>query len=323
MEGTIQNLNDIVFKIGNEADSDVSFVHLKLQQFEAKKRTLVQIIDISDKMLYNEVKAEQKFSTLMNGAVSHELRNPLNSILGAIDMMKSYIQNLKYLEECLDQDDDEIVRQAKHKLNQVIRNAEICSNKMCSSSKFLDYFVHDMLDYTILTNDKENFNFQISEFCLQDSIDEIVDIMNDKIEMKQLKLSTQIQNIRVKTDQKRLQQVFLNILANAIKFTDRNGLIDVDARIEDGDMLTIQVKDSGIGIKDTDKPKLFQLFGSVKDAKNEINTNGIGLGLVISNMITMKFNGSIELESQYQYGTTVTFGFKIDSFGQSLMVNEP
>ena len=67
-------------------------------------------------MLYNEAKAEQKFATLMNGAVSHELRNPLNSILCGIEMMKSYVQNLKCISEYLDKEDDVIVRQAKHKL---------------------------------------------------------------------------------------------------------------------------------------------------------------------------------------------------------------
>ena len=96
----------------------------------------------------------------MNGAVSHELRNPLNSILCGIELMKSYIENLRYLIECLDQADEDLVQIAKSKMKQVLTNAEINSNKMCSSSKFLDYFVHDMLDYTILTNDKENFTFQ-------------------------------------------------------------------------------------------------------------------------------------------------------------------
>ena len=57
--------------------------------------------------------------------------------------------------------------------------------------------------------------------------------MNDKIEMKQLKLSTDIENLRVETDQKRVQQVFLNILANAIKFTDRSGNIHVTAKVDD------------------------------------------------------------------------------------------
>ena len=62
---------------------EFKYVHLKMKKMK-NQRTLIQLIDMSDKMLYNEVKAEQQFSTLMNAAVSHELRNPLNSLIGGI-----------------------------------------------------------------------------------------------------------------------------------------------------------------------------------------------------------------------------------------------
>ena len=65
---------------------------------------------MSDKMLYNEVKAEQHFSTLMNAAVSHELRNPLYALVGGIDTLKSYLANLGQLIMTLDvSDDDELM----------------------------------------------------------------------------------------------------------------------------------------------------------------------------------------------------------------------
>ena len=117
----------------------------------------------------------------MNGAVSHELRNPLSSLLAGIDLMNSYISNLKYLIECLDNVDEDIIRDSKSKIKKVLLNLEINSNKMNSSSKFIDYFVHDLLDYTVLSNDSQNFIKQNSEFSLNESIEEIVSIMNDKI----------------------------------------------------------------------------------------------------------------------------------------------
>lgn len=120
----------------------------------------------------------------MNGAVSHELRNPLSSILSGIDLMKSYIDNLKFLIECLDHQDEKIVKITKIKLKSVVSNVEINCNKMHSSSKFLDYFVHDLLDYTILTNDSKNFIYRKTEFVLADCVDEIIAVMSDKIEMK-------------------------------------------------------------------------------------------------------------------------------------------
>ena len=75
---------------------------------------------------------------------------------------------------------------------------------MNSSSKFIDYFVHDLLDYTVLSNDSQNFIKQNSEFSLNESIEEIVSIMNDKIQMKNLVLSADIPMLKVYTDQKRL-----------------------------------------------------------------------------------------------------------------------
>lgn len=80
----------------------------------------------------------------------------------------------------------------------------------------------------------------------------------------------------------------MNILSNAAKFTDRQGkIILVFEKISenDKDLLRISVSDNGAGIMKKDQDKLFQLFGSIKDEKKQINTKGIGLGLVISKLI--------------------------------------
>ena len=76
-------------------------------------------------------------------------------------------------------------------------------------------------------------------------------------------------------------------------------------------MLMVSVKDSGIGIKDQDKHKLFNLFGSIKDEKLQINTQGIGLGLVICKLIVEKYGGIIDFISQYSEGSTFFFTFQL------------
>ena len=82
----------------------------------------------------------------------------------------------------------------------------------------------------------------------------------------------------------RLQQVILNLLSNALKFTPRKGAVKISAYRVD-DMLTISVRDTGCGIPEGDQAKLFQLFGTIEDTRSRINLKGIGLGLVISKMI--------------------------------------
>ena len=75
------------------------FVHFKIKRIQVINRRdgekkLLQIIDVSNKMLYNEAKAEKSFLTLINAAVSHELRNPLNSIVAVVSSLMDYINDL-------------------------------------------------------------------------------------------------------------------------------------------------------------------------------------------------------------------------------------
>ena len=121
-----------------------------------------------------------------------------------------------------------------------------------------------------------------------------------------------LENFLVKTDIKRLQQVFLNLLSNAIKFTDRDGKITIIVENCPDQFLRLSVVDNGIGIKDKDQDKLFKLFGSIKDEEKKINTNGIGLGLVISKLIVNKFGGYIDFISKFKKGSTFFYTFETE-----------
>ena len=113
----------------------------------------------------------------------------------------------------------------------------------------------------------------------------------------------------VNTDQKRLQQVLLNLYSNAIKFTQKHGKITI--LIEKLQMFVrISVIDKGLGIKLEDQGKMFKLFSSIKDQKRKVNLKGIGLRLVISKMIVKKFNGMIDFISEYEKGTTFYYTFE-------------
>ena len=121
----------------------------------------------------------------------------------------------------------------------------------------------------------------------------------------------------VNTDQKRLQQVLLNLYSNAIKFTQKHGKITI--LIEKLQMFVrISVIDKGLGIKLEDQGKMFKLFSSIKDQKRKVNLKGIGLGLVISKMIVKKFNGMIDFISEYEKGTTFYYTFETEDFDLEL-----
>ena len=168
---------------------------------------------------------------LMNAAVSHELRNPLNSLVSGIETMQEYFNNLRDIYDYLKQTNQKVAEKIKLVLEGLVTN----SFKMTSSAKFIDYFVHDMLDYTVLTNDKNNFVKDLQEFDVQDSIKQILKILEDKAIIKGIQTSIEMigfeSDYRIITDQKRLQQVLLNLCSNALKFTDKNGKIHVKAQL--------------------------------------------------------------------------------------------
>ena len=119
----------------------------------------------------------------------------------------------------------------------------------------------------------------------------------------------------VKTDKKRLQQIILNLLSNALKFTDKGGQIWIIAERK-GEFLRISVVDSGIGIKKKHQNRLFQMFGSIKDEAKKINVQGVGLGLVICKLIVEKFQGNIDFISKHKKGSTFFFTFKLEELDE-------
>ena len=158
--------------------------------------------------------------------------------------------------------------------------------------------------------------------------------------MERANFSTKDYEFEICTDQRRLQQVLLNLLSNSLKFTKPGGSITIKVKyirdwsdltyqgefaelqqeqrmamlLEHG-MIEVQVVDTGIGIKDEDQQKLFKLFGFI-DSTKELNTSGIGLGLHISKQIVRQFGGDIICKSEWGVGTTFCFLIALDESQQ-------
>lgn len=95
-------------------------------------------------------------------------------------------------------------------LNEVYDKIVVCSKKMLNASKFIDFFVHDILDYTILNKDETNFKKKINLFCIKDAVEEIIETEHDKANMKNIRVDTKFygfddeDNFIVKSDKKRI-----------------------------------------------------------------------------------------------------------------------
>ena len=187
------------------------YVQIKIKRLnndEGDEEILIQIIDVSNKILYNEMKAEQVLLTLINAAVSHELRNPLSSLIGQICVMEDFLTSFNHLLVLIKKEDSQFTRKISPKLQKVFNGLQICGKKIVSATQFIDFFVHDILDFSVLNKNDENFTPNNSVFDIREAIQHIVNIQEDKAKMKQIKVRKLFKgfennNFKVKTDLKR------------------------------------------------------------------------------------------------------------------------
>lgn len=252
---------------------------------------------ISSKAIANEANmAKVHFLARMN----REIRTPLNGIIGFTDLI-----NQTKLDD-----------QQKSYLNNINE-----------SSKALLGIVNDVLDFSQLESDK--FQLENIQVSIHDLIKRVIEINAYNAQQKKLGLVVEIDENMPDTilaDPARLKQVLLYLTNNAVKFTDQ-GKVTLSVKFSPvNDFLgrfTFIVKDTGIGIPQDLKPKLFEAFSKVDhdDSSNNAKT-GVGLGLNISNKIVSKMGGELEFKSEEGVGSEFYFvietTYKYDSIvGQS------
>ena len=210
--------------------------------------------------------------------ISHELRTPLNSILGFASLLI----------------DEERDSRKKEKLK-IIKD----------SGNYLANLINDILDLSKIENG--NLKIENINFLLINSLKHIENIFSvtasEKSIMFTMVIDPTVPNI-IFSDELRINQVLINILTNAFKFTPENGIITCECMHVDG-RLKIKVTDTGIGIP---ADKIIGLFEPFKQADDSIGRKfgGSGLGLAISKKILDLLNGTINIESEKGKGTVVT-----------------
>jgi two-component system, sensor histidine kinase and response regulator len=222
--------------------------------------------------------------------LSHELRTPLTSILGlSATLLRLPLATLT---------------DRQHNYLQTIHN----------SGEHLSELVDDILDFYKLEVGKTFL--KVSEFSLSRLIKRVVGSVRLKAEQSKIDLQVQIINdgndvsqisgrdLRFRGDTKRIYQILLNVLNNAIKFTPEHGTVIIRSWIENTDAV-FEIEDSGIGIEEAQIPRLFKKF-------HQLNRNfardyeGMGLGLAITQQLVELHGGSIEVESTIGSGSTFT-----------------
>jgi len=218
--------------------------------------------------------------------ISHEIRTPINTIVGLNEM---------------------VLRE-----NPSGNTAEYARN-IKSASKMLLSLVNDFLDLSRMESQRMEI-FPVA-YKTQNMIVELVDMMRVNMQEKGLEFFVEVDEklpSELLGDEKRIKQILINILANAVKYTNE-GSVTLTAAGEKVDdkyvSLKISVADTGIGIRKEDIPHLYEMFSRI-DEKNNIRVEGTGLGLSVAKQLLDLMGGEITVDSIYTKGTVFTIELK-------------
>ncbi len=219
--------------------------------------------------LHDEMKDESRRKDEFLGMISHELRTPLNAVFGWTRLMQ---ENLLTEEERVEA------------VNSIMRNAEAQAR-----------LIEDVLDITRIVNHK--LSLDRATLNLNDVVRGAIEAVRPSAERKALSLTSVLdaEDLLVDADQMRLQQVVLNLLTNAVKFTPRGGSVCLRVARARG-LASIEVTDTGKGIRAELLPHIFERFRQ-GDSSSTRHHGGLGLGLTIAHQLVMLHGGRIEVES--------------------------
>lgn len=242
-------------------------------------RNQLKELNIAREKAEQATKAKSEFLSNM----SHDIRTPMNAIVGMTAIAIANVDDKQQLQNCL--------------------------HKIALSGKHLLGLINDVLDMSKIESGK--LTLTVEQVSLREIMDNIVGIVQPQVKSKNQKFDIFIHNISVETvycDSVRLNQVLLNLLSNAIKFTPDGGQIHISvheepsAKGEHFIRLHLYVKDNGIGMSEEFMTHIFEGF-TREDNKRVHKTEGSGLGMAIVKYIVDAMGGTVEVNSKQGEGT--------------------
>ncbi|MGH7309069.1 MAG: GAF domain-containing protein [Candidatus Rokuibacteriota bacterium] len=234
--------------------------------------------EIADKSHQLEVASQHKSEFLAN--MSHELRTPLNAIIGFSEALTE-----RMFGDLTDKQDEYL-------------------KDIYASGQHLLSLINDILDLSKI--EAGRMDLDRTDFEVSQAIDNALMLVRDRAARRDITLRQSVDQRlgQIRADERKIKQVLLNLLSNALKFTPEGGRIEVRAAIVDG-MAEISVADTGVGIAPEDQEAVFEEFRQVGATAKHVE--GTGLGLALSRKFIELHGGRIWVQSQVGVGSTFTF----------------
>ena len=230
-----------------------------------------------------QAEAADKAKSLFLAAMSHELRTPLNAVIGFSDILKNYNEgedgNKEHAELA------GIISQSGAHLLNIVKDVLAIADGESPARMDTDFGPVNVADVIA---------FCVSTISVEAGAKNVSLIWREPTE-----------SLRVLGDALRLQQLVLNLLSNAVKFNDIGGTVKIQARIQDGQNVRIDVIDNGIGIEEAHLSKIVEPFAQVDNGYTR-KYEGAGLGLTIVNKVLDTHNGTMTIQSKPGKGTAVS-----------------
>ena len=306
-------------QVQEQREWDFEYVHLKTgekrwfhniamgSEVNGKKKYILVMSDRTSDRKMNQALSEavraaetaNKAKSTFLSNMSHDIRTPMNAIIGFTTLAVSNIDDKKRVRDYL--------------------------GKILSSSNHLLSLINDILDMSRIESGK--IHLEETEVSLSDVLHDLKTIISGQIHAKQLELymdAMDVTNEDVYCDKTRLNQVLLNLLSNAVKFTPAGGTVSVRIRqypgtVKGSELYEIRVKDNGIGMSQEFVQKIFSPFERERTSTVS-RIQGTGLGMAITKNIVNMMGGTIEVLTEQGKGTEfiVRLPFRIQSKHQRI-----
>ncbi|MBN1599019.1 MAG: response regulator [Bacteroidales bacterium] len=287
----IANQKEEITRQRDIATSQRDKIILQNEELEMHRNRLTELIEERTReLLIAKEKAEEgdKLKTAFLENISHEIRTPMNAILGFINLL-------------IDKKDDEKLR-------------DYYLNIINESGKSMLRLIEDIIDFSRMqTGDLE----LVYEECnVTEVIKNLITHSRDKASRDRpgINIIPQLpeKEIRMITDQKKLEQIFSKLVENSLKFTEK-GHIKIGLNTIEDKLITFMVEDTGTGIEENQLEKIFDRFFKVQEESSNKVSRGAGLGLAFAKLVTEILGGKIWAESKLKKGSTFYFSLPYTS----------